>query len=85
MPAMTIRNMTPETHRAIKARAAAHQRSAEAEVRAILDAAVGDPQRARVGSVLTAIGRSVGGVELDTAPRETAPRETAPREPIDLT
>ena len=40
MAAVTIRNLRPETHRAIKARAKAKGRSAEAEMRAILDEAV---------------------------------------------
>lgn len=40
MPAITIRNLSDETHRALKLRAAQHGRSAEAEMRAILEAAV---------------------------------------------
>ena len=36
MAALTIRNLSDETHRALKARAAAHHRSTEAEVRAIV-------------------------------------------------
>ena len=39
MPAMTIRNIPEETHRAIKALAMAHGRSAEAEVRASFERA----------------------------------------------
>ena len=40
MPAITIRKLSEETHRALKRRAAQHNRSAEAEIRAILEAAV---------------------------------------------
>lgn len=37
MPAVTIRNLPDATHRAIKVRAAQHGRSAEAEMRHILE------------------------------------------------
>ena len=40
MAAVTIRNLSEEAHRALKVRAAQHNRSAEAEMRAILEAAV---------------------------------------------
>ena len=40
MAAVTIRNLSDEAHRALKARAAQHNRSTEAEIRAILEAAV---------------------------------------------
>ncbi|HEY0260393.1 MAG TPA: hypothetical protein VGC18_11130 [Lacisediminihabitans sp.] len=41
MPAIIVRNLTDEVQRGLKRRAAAHNRSMEAEVRAILSAAVG--------------------------------------------
>jgi len=62
---MTIRNLSEETHRALKQRAAAKGRSAEAEVRLILDAAVNPPERILIGSELAALGQRIGGVELD--------------------
>lgn len=65
MAAITVRNLSDETHRALKARAARHRRSTEAEVRAILDEAVAPPDRVRLGSLLAGIGREAGGVELD--------------------
>lgn len=40
MPAVTIRNLSEETRRALKLRAARNDRSMEAEMRALLDAAV---------------------------------------------
>jgi len=40
MAAIVIRNLSSETHQALKARAARHGRSAEAEARMILDEAV---------------------------------------------
>jgi len=36
MPAITVRNLSEETHRALKVRAAQHGRSTEAEIREIL-------------------------------------------------
>ncbi len=60
MPAITVRNLSEETHRALKLRAARHGRSTEAEVRDILEAAVQPPQRVRLGDALAALGRSVG-------------------------
>lgn len=41
MATLTIRNLSEATRRALKARAARHNHSMEAEVRSILDAAVG--------------------------------------------
>lgn len=57
MPAVTIRNLSDETHRALRVRAAHHGRSTEAEIREIIEAAVRPPERIKLGSLLTAIGR----------------------------
>jgi antitoxin FitA len=65
MAAVTIRNLRPETHRAIKARAKAKGRSAEAEIRAILDEAVRPEERIKVGSAIRALVMKYGGFELD--------------------
>lgn len=72
MPSLTIRNLSEETHRALKARALAAGRSTEAEVRLILDKAALPPQRVRLGSLLSAVGQEVGGVDLDIE-RESEP------------
>jgi antitoxin FitA len=45
MPAITIRNLSVETHRALKVRAARHGRSTEAEVRDILEQAARPEER----------------------------------------
>lgn len=45
MPTMTIRNLPDELHRALRVRAALNDRSAEAEVRAILDGVLNPPER----------------------------------------
>jgi plasmid stability protein len=76
MPAVTIRNLSVETHRALKLRAARHGRSAEAEVRAILEEAVRPQGRLKVGAELAAFGRRFGGVDLETT-RDPTPTEPA--------
>jgi plasmid stability protein len=72
--AITVRNLSDETHRALKARAARHRRSTEAEVRAILEEAVAPADRVRLGSLLAGIGRESDGVELDVGRDLTATR-----------
>ncbi len=64
MPAVTVRNLTDETHRALRLRAAIHGRSTEAEIRAILDAAVRQGEQFHLGSALMAATRDIGGVTL---------------------
>ena len=65
MSAITVRNIPDETHRALRARAKNHGRSAEAEVRHILEETLRPSARPRLGSALAEIGRRLGGVELD--------------------
>ncbi|HIJ37783.1 MAG TPA: plasmid stability protein [Rhodospirillaceae bacterium] len=74
MPSIVIRQITDEIHRALKVRADAHGCSTEAEVRAILAAAVQPPDRTRIGSLLAQIGRDIGGVDLDIARDPSPPR-----------
>jgi len=64
MAAMTIRNLPEETHRAIKLRAKLKGRSAEAEVRAILEEAVHPPEGMKLGTELQKFGKLLGGLEL---------------------
>lgn len=75
MATLTIRNVPEETKRALKARAAAHDRSMEAEVRDILATAVA-PTDVNFGQAWLAVAeriRAMGGVELDIPEREAAP------------
>jgi len=60
MPAVTIRNLPEETHRALKVRAAQHGRSAEAEMRDILETAVRPVTRLRLGTALAEASRRIG-------------------------
>jgi antitoxin FitA len=78
MAAIVIRNLSPETHRALQARAAEHGRSTEAEVRAILDEAVRPPARVKLGSALAALAEPFGGLDLEIS------RDKTPAEPIPL-
>lgn len=72
MPAVIIRDLPEETHLALKARAARHGRSTEAEIRDILESAVRPADRTKLGSELAAIGRELGGVDLPVE-RDTGP------------
>jgi plasmid stability protein len=65
MAGISIRNLSDATHRALRTRAAKHGRSTEAEVRAILDAAVRPEGRLQIGSALVEIFQPFGGVDLD--------------------
>jgi plasmid stability protein len=76
MASVIVRNLPEETHRALKLRAARHGRSAEAEIREIIESAVRPVQRVLLGSELAALGREFGGfdlrIERDQTPAETA-------------
>jgi plasmid stability protein len=76
MPAITVRNISVETHRALKARAKARGTSAEAEVRAILDAAARPEQGDGLGTRLHKIFRS-SGYSLPEIKRDKSPIEPA--------
>lgn len=65
MPAVTIRNLSDEAHRALKVRAAHHGRSTEAEIRDILEAAVRPANRLRLGSAIAALSREAGLTNAD--------------------
>lgn len=83
MAAVTIRNLSEETHRALKVRAAQNNRSTEAEMRAILEAAVRPEGRLRLGTALSEIGRKYGITNADIEALEQV-RDTRPAEPINL-
>ncbi len=64
MPNLTVRNVPVTVHRALKARAARHGRSTEAEVREILRHAAEPAGGLRFGDELAALGASFGGLDL---------------------
>ncbi len=79
MPVLTIRNVPEETKKRLRIRAAEHDRSMEAELRAILDSALGKPEPPE--NLAEAIHRrfaKFGGVELEL------PERTPAREPPDF-
>ena len=81
MPAVTIRNLSEETHRALKARAAKHGRSTEAEIRDILEKVAKPEQRLRFGDALAELGASLGLTNEEWEAIEQD-RDRTPAEPI---
>ncbi len=77
MPAVTIRNLSDEAHRALKVRAAQHGRSTEAEMRDILEAAVRPRRRVKLGTLLASIGREAGLTEAELEPFDRLRDETS--------
>jgi len=70
---LTIRQLDELTHARLRGRAAEHGRSVEAEVRAILDAAVNRPAQNFLLSLHASMGE-VGGVDLEIPSRSDHPR-----------
>jgi plasmid stability protein len=81
--AVTIRNLSEEIHRALKVRAAHHDRSAEAELRAILEAVLLPQDRLRLGTALSEMSRNAGLSNADVEALEKA-IEARPAEPMHL-
>lgn len=82
MASITVRNIPEEVHRAIRARAAMHGHSTEAEVRRILEQAARPEGRIKLGSMLASIAREAGGlteVEVDAINQQ---RDKTPAEPM---
>jgi plasmid stability protein len=63
MPNLTVRNLSEETHRALRMRAALHGRSTEAEVRTILEETVLPPKRLKIGSEIHRIAHEIAGMD----------------------
>ncbi|WP_296139430.1 FitA-like ribbon-helix-helix domain-containing protein [uncultured Tessaracoccus sp.] len=73
MTAITIDRLDDEDQRLLRLRAAEHGRSVEAEARAILrDALHRGPAETNWLLHVAELGRDVGGVDLEIAPREQA-------------
>ncbi len=82
MPSITVRNVPDEVHRALRVRAAQHGRSAEAEIRDILEHAVCPPERVKLGSLLQSIAREAGGLTDAEAEYFDQLRDKTPAEPM---
>jgi plasmid stability protein len=83
MPALTVRNLTEETHTALKARAARNNRSTEAEVRAILEAAVQPPRTIGLATMLAEMAQNAGLTDEDFDAL-VLERKPTTREPVDF-
>lgn len=81
MSSITVRNVPDEVHRALRVRAAQHGRSAEAEIRDILELAVKPEGRMKLGSLLANIGRRVKLTDEEFEVFEQV-REKAPAQPV---
>ena len=81
MAMMTVRNIPDEVHRALRVRAAMHGRSAEAEVRAILEDSVKAEGRVKLGSMLAEIGRQAKLTDEEFAVIEQM-RDKTPANPV---
>ncbi|QEA38272.1 plasmid stabilization protein [Pistricoccus aurantiacus] len=81
MGMMTVRNIPDDVHSAIKARARRHNRSAEAEVRAILEEATQSERSIPMGDALAELGRKVGLTNEDFAVLEQM-RDNTAAEPV---
>ena len=81
MAAVTIRNLPDEVHRALKLRAARHNRSTEAEMRAILEAAARPEGRLLLGTAMAEASRDMGLTNADFEALEEALDEIRERRP----
>lgn len=81
MPSVTIHNLSEETHRALKMRAAHNCRSIEAEVRDILEAAVRSTNHIHVGTMLAQLSKKSELTNADFEALEQI-RDRKPAEPM---
>ncbi len=82
MSSITVRNIPDEVHRAIRVRAAMHGRSAEAEVRSILEQAAKPEGRLKLGTLLASIAREAGGLTDEELALFENARDKTPAEPM---
>ena len=83
MATLTVRNVPDAVHRALQVRAAHHGRSADAEVRAILEEALVPEDRVKLGSLLVNIGRRARLTDDEVAGIENV-RDRIPAKPVSL-
>ena len=83
MPSITVRNVPDEVHRALRVRAAQHGRSAEAEIREILENAVQPEGRVKLGSLLASIGQKINLSDEELSILEQS-RDKSPAKPVEF-
>lgn len=81
MADLIVRNVPDAVNRALRVRAAHHGRSAEAEVRAILEDALRSDDRVKLGSLLADIGRQARLTDEEIATIEPV-RDRRPAKPV---
>ncbi len=81
MPAVTIRILPDETHRALRVRAAHNGRGTEADIRDIIEAAARPFQGVKLGSLLLGIGRNADLSNADVEALQRT-RDDTPAEPM---
>ena len=81
MAMLSVRNISDEVHRALRARAARHGHSMEAEVREILQSVVTPAGRVKLGSLLADMGRRAKLTEEEFAVFERV-RVKTPGHPV---
>ncbi len=83
MAMLTVRNISAGVHRALRARAAQHGQSMEAEVRAILQSAVSPKGSVKLGSMLAEMGRQARLSDEEFSVFEKV-RDQTPGRPVDF-
>jgi plasmid stability protein len=83
MAMLTVRNLPDDVHRALRVRAAQHGRSTEAEVRAILAAAVKPAERLLLGDAIAALVGDIGLTDEESTIFDQV-REKSPALPLSL-
>ncbi|MBH0239805.1 FitA-like ribbon-helix-helix domain-containing protein [Methylobrevis albus] len=83
MADVTIPDLSDEAYRALNLHAAQNDRSVEAEILAILEAAVRPEGRLRLGTALAAIGQKhgVNSADIEALEQVRDPRAAAPIDP----
>jgi antitoxin FitA len=81
MAMLTVRNLPDKVHRALRARAATHGHSMEAEVRNILESAVSPEGRVKLGSLLADIGKRAKLTDEEFAVFDQV-RDKTPNRPV---
>lgn len=78
MATLTVRGLAAELHARLRVRAARNGRSMEAEVRAILEERLGDPEPAAgLGSRVHTRFAALAGADVEFPRRDDAPRPAA--------
>lgn len=84
MASITVRNIPDAVHRALRARAAKHGRSTEAEVRVILEQAARPEGRLKIGSLLASFSHKAGPLSETEVESINGVRDKRPAKPMDF-